>query len=182
MGPARPDLLTNDQLIEIFESQMTDCSLQQKFVCQIQRASGQIERILDTELQKLAIGTGEARALFIISFQESCTVGELGRSMSHKPSTLSSILNRLDQRGLIIRQTYSRDRRSFEVTLSEKGKALAGGLQKIMLDLDKQIESNISERDLQGFRNVIEAIDQLPKAAEPLREKSKIDITESVKV
>lgn len=161
---------------------MTDCQIQPKIVCQIQRASGQIERSLDTELQKLAIGVGEARALFIISFQESCTVGELGRLMSHKSSTLSSILNRLDQRGLIVRQTYSRDRRSFEVTLSEKGKALAGCLREIMLDLEKQIESTISEQDLRGFRNVIEAIDQLPKAVEPAREKSKTDVTESVRV
>ncbi len=163
---------------------MTDCPLQLKFICQIHRASGQIERQLDLELQKLDIGTAEARALFLVSFQESCTVGELGRMIGHKSSTLSSILNRLNQRGLIVRQTYSRDRRSFVVTLSKKGKALAERLREIMLHLEKRLESEISERDLQGFHKVIQAIDQLPLAAERLRDKSKpiTAVTESVAV
>lgn len=152
---------------------MTDCPLQLKFVCQIHRASGQIERQLDMELQKLGVGSAEARALFMVSFQESCTVGELGRMMGHKSSTLSSILNRLDQRGLIARQTYSRDRRSFEVTLSRKGKTLAKRLREIMLQLEKQLDSEISERDLQGFHKVMQAIDQLPQAHERAREKSR---------
>ncbi|MFQ5607860.1 MAG: MarR family winged helix-turn-helix transcriptional regulator [Candidatus Zixiibacteriota bacterium] len=140
---------------------MNDCPLRLKFIPQIHRARGQITSYFDSLGKEDVIGAAEAKALFIIHCQGSCAVGELGRVLGYKPSTLSSILNRLDQRELIIRQTHPEDRRSFLLTLSEKGETLAGRLQEVALSLEARIEGSVTSEDLMGFNAVIEAIERV---------------------
>jgi DNA-binding MarR family transcriptional regulator len=52
-------------------------------------------------------------------------VAELHRGLAHKRSTLTSLLDRLARRNLITREVGEKDRRTFIVTLTAKGRKLA---------------------------------------------------------
>jgi DNA-binding MarR family transcriptional regulator len=52
-------------------------------------------------------------------------VGALHRALAHKRSTLTSILDRLVERGLVTREVAEQDRRAFMVRLTRRGSALA---------------------------------------------------------
>jgi DNA-binding MarR family transcriptional regulator len=71
-------------------------------------------------------------------------VGELVQLLGHRPSTLTTILDRLSDRRLIVRQVRPDDRRSFLVLLTERGqeealrseRAVARAEQAVLDSLD----------------------------------------------
>jgi len=74
-------------------------------------------------------------------------VGEVARKLSLSPSTLIPLLDRLDQRGLIVRARHSGDRRRVLVALSEAGKTLLGHLPPVLPQvLDQAMQGLPPER------------------------------------
>jgi DNA-binding MarR family transcriptional regulator len=75
-----------------------------------------------------------------------------------KRSTLTSVFDRLEERGLISRETLAEDRRSFSVRLTSKGKTAANQVQRHVEALESAISKGIAKSDLEGFRRVMAAI------------------------
>jgi len=57
--------------------------------------------------------------------EETSTPSELAKSMHLSPATVTGILDRLDARGMIVRERSNKDRRRVIVALSENGRELA---------------------------------------------------------
>src|ERR1044071_4017228 len=68
---------------------------------------------------------GEAHILAHLGAAGDCTIGELHRAFAHKRSTLTSILDRLVARGLVVRESSETDRRTFVVRLTNDGRRVA---------------------------------------------------------
>jgi DNA-binding MarR family transcriptional regulator len=68
------------------------------------------------------------------------------------------MLQRLADRGLILRSTAETDRRMVLVRLTRKGAAAADRLRRALVDLESGIRSRLDERDIDGFRAVMDAI------------------------
>jgi DNA-binding MarR family transcriptional regulator len=54
----------------------------------------------------------------------SCTMSEIAESSHHLPATLTGIIDRLYERGLVTRERDPRDRRSLRVALTQSGRDL----------------------------------------------------------
>src|SRR5206468_5568227 len=67
------------------------------------------------------------------------TVGALHKALAHKRSTLTSILDRLVERGFAARETDTEDRRTFLVSLTRKGKRVAIKTRRHLLDLEMAV-------------------------------------------
>jgi DNA-binding MarR family transcriptional regulator len=89
-----------------------------------------------------------------------CTVSELVRVFGVRHSTMTSILDRLEQRGLIDRQDNPRDRRSFLVALTRQGRSTAARVNALVEELERAIGARVNARALAGFQNVMAAIDE----------------------
>src|SRR5262249_49176667 len=100
-----------------------------RFVPAIPRATHRIGLSL-ASLPAPGLTPGEAHILAHLAVDGPATVGELHAGLSHKRSTLTSILDRLTARGLITRTPSPRDRRSFIVAPTPKGKALAARVRQ----------------------------------------------------
>src|SRR5689334_8793262 len=59
------------------------------------------------------LSQGEAHILAHLATSGATTIGHLHRGLAHKRSTLTSILDRLTDRGLITREVGETDRRTF---------------------------------------------------------------------
>jgi DNA-binding MarR family transcriptional regulator len=64
-------------------------------------------------------------ALKLINQHERLPIGELSKKMYLHPSTLSGVIDRLEQRGYVTRGREEGDRRIVQVCLTSKGKNLA---------------------------------------------------------
>src|SRR5690348_13244492 len=62
------------------------------------------------------------------------TIAELHQGLAHKRSTLTSILNRLADRGLVTREVGRADRRTFVVATTSKGRGVAYQILKRLRD------------------------------------------------
>ena len=80
------------------------------------------------------------------------------RRRSHRRSTLTSILNRLEDRGLIAREIHPDDRRSYLLRLTRQGRPPASKARRTLERLEAGALSGVSEQQVAAFITVVEAI------------------------
>ena len=122
------------------------------------RATHRIGLYLD-DLHERGLTQGEAHVLALLSGSETVGVADLHRGLAHKRSTLTSILDRLAKRGLITRAVGDRDRRTFVVSLTSKGRKLAKRVSSHLSALERAVAECVSAADIRGFSNVIGALE-----------------------
>ena len=71
---------------------------------------------------QLGLGAAEAQALWLLTTGGEATTGELARRLGVDPANASTLLSKLERRGLIRRKPASHDRRKRIVSLTSKGR------------------------------------------------------------
>jgi DNA-binding MarR family transcriptional regulator len=102
---------------------------------------------------------GEAHILALLAHSAPTKVADLHRGLAHKRSTLTSILDRLANRGLITRQAGKTDRRTFLIGLTAKGRKLARRVSRHLSDLERGVSRRVTTADIKGFKNVVSALE-----------------------
>jgi MarR family transcriptional regulator, organic hydroperoxide resistance regulator len=146
--------------------------MQFQFLSPIHKASRQITIYLERATTELGVSSVEGHLLSYLKTYSPCPVSEIERVFGHKPSTLTSILDRLAERDLLTREINASDRRSFTIELTTEGRKLAGKLQKTLEAFEQRLQDRITAKEIAGFRAVMEAIAQVTDVN--LKEKEKI--------
>jgi len=107
------------------------------------------------ECPGVSVNQGEAHILAHLHAEGGCSVAELHRALAHRRSTLTSILDRLEERGRITRETDPADRRSFQVRLTPKGARTAAKIHAHLEALERTALRGISQAQLRAFARVI---------------------------
>jgi DNA-binding MarR family transcriptional regulator len=100
----------------------------------------------------------EGHLLSYVTLYGPCPVSELTRVFGTRPSTLTGMLDRLEERGLLLREPNPRDRRSLLVGVTDPGAVIATELRAKLEAFEEELRSRVCERDLKGFDAVIRAI------------------------
>jgi DNA-binding MarR family transcriptional regulator len=95
---------------------------------------------------------------------------QLGPKMGMEPTSLSRTLNNMESSGLIERKEFAGDKRKVNILLTNKGVLKRKLVKNFLLEFNDKIASKFKDRDLQGFMNVMNAIDQ---AIEEVEEEEK---------
>ena len=72
------------------------------------------------------------------------TIAELHRGLAHKRSTLTSILDRLSDRGYVTRDVGVADRRTFMITPTAKGLQIAKRVHRHLSDLEDAVARRVT--------------------------------------
>lgn len=112
------------------------------------------------ERSGLGLSQGEAHIMAHLASAGDCSVGELHKAFAHKRSTLTSYLDRLFERRLIRREVRSEDRRSFVVSLTPSGKALARKIHRHLEALEKAALRGSAPGKTKIFTDVIGAVEE----------------------
>jgi DNA-binding MarR family transcriptional regulator len=134
----------------------------------IHRASRQVGRYLEAQCSELGVLPPEGHLVTYLASYAPAAVGELGRIFGLKGSTLTSMLDRLEERGLIARRDNPDDRRSFLVDTTPAGEKVAAVLRRQIEALEEEVLRRVPPRDLAGFRAVLDALGAVTEA-EPER-------------
>jgi DNA-binding MarR family transcriptional regulator len=126
------------------------------FLSPLHRATRQIGLWFDSHLTELA-GT-EGHLLSYLVPYGPCTVSELVRVFGSKHSTMTSVLDRLEKRGLIERKDNPEDKRSFLVGLTGKGRKAAARVNVLVEEIEREIGKRVTRRDFEGFTKVMDAV------------------------
>lgn len=80
---------------------------------------------------------------------------ELGKSLLLDSATITGIIDRLEQSGLIERRTDPNDRRNRLIYLTEKGKELEVPLIKQMDEMNQEVLSGLDDEEIQRFKQIL---------------------------
>jgi len=137
-----------------------------RLIAHLHKATHQVGLYIHRELTELAISQAEAHVLSHLSGRGPCSIADVHHSFGHRRSTLTSILNRLEDRGLITRALHPDDRRSYLLRLTTDGKPVATKARRALERLEAAALASLSEREVAGFVAVIEAIQATAETGE----------------
>jgi DNA-binding MarR family transcriptional regulator len=106
----------------------------------------------------LGITQAEAHLLAHLVEHGASHIGALHAAFGHRRSTLTSILDRMETRGLVLRQTDRKDRRSFLVKLTPEGRRKGKYARRVLLACETEMRAACSQEQIAGFLVVAEAL------------------------
>lgn len=113
---------------------------------------------LATRLDDLGLTASELNALAVLADRRERTVSELGAAVGVRPTTLTSVLDRLQRRGHIERGSRAGDRRSVLIRLTDSGKQAAAKVRRATRDLERKALRGLPAEDVEGFHAVLRAL------------------------
>jgi len=130
------------------------------FLSPIHKATRQIALHLAGPCAGEGVSPPEGHLLSYLRSYGPCPISTILNVFGQKPSTATSMLQRLVDRGLIARGSSPEDRRTVLVRLTRRGIVAADRLRRKLVQLEASIHSRIGERDVEGFRAVMLAIQE----------------------
>jgi DNA-binding MarR family transcriptional regulator len=85
-------------------------------------------------------------------------VSQLGAAVGLRPTTLTSVLDRLERRGHITRGARAGDRRSVLIELTDSGRTAAGIITQTLADLENRALGGMPAEAITGFHAVLDAL------------------------
>jgi MarR family transcriptional regulator, organic hydroperoxide resistance regulator len=124
----------------------------------LQRTTHATLHVLTTQLAGLDLTSSEINALANLADGRRRTVSELGAAAGTRPTTLTSVLDRLERRGLITRGTRPGDRRSVLIELTPSGRQAADTIRRTLADLERRAIGDLPAEAVAGFHTVLQAL------------------------
>jgi DNA-binding MarR family transcriptional regulator len=124
----------------------------------LQRATHATLHALGERLADYDLTGSEINALAILADGRVRSVGQLAAEAGTKPTTVTSVLDRLTRRGYLTRELDQADRRSFLLRLTDGGSPAALACRGAMIAIERQAAGSLAPGDLAGFDNVVRAL------------------------
>jgi DNA-binding MarR family transcriptional regulator len=127
----------------------------------LQRATHAILQVLATDLADLDLTASEINALANLADGRSRSVSELGRAAGTRPTTLTSVLDRLEQRGHITRSPRPGDRRAVLIELTPSGRRAATTIRHAITGIEQRALDPLPASAIAGLRTALEALTEV---------------------
>ena len=129
----------------------------------LHRATHATLHSLTARLADLDLPAADINVLANLADGAGQTVGALAAATATRPSTLTSLLDRLTRRGYLERQSDPGDRRSFVVVLTPDGLAAAKRAAEAIANLERQALATVTPAQRAGFHAVIDALTEVSR-------------------
>ena len=126
----------------------------------LQRATHHTLHALSVALADLNLSAAEINALANLGEGGTLNIRQLGERTGTRASTLTSLLDRLENRGYLARELDPADRRSFRLPLTKAGQAVAAQVLAAIADLERNALSLLDATQLAGYHAVITALQE----------------------
>ncbi|HEX4254346.1 MAG TPA: MarR family transcriptional regulator [Streptosporangiaceae bacterium] len=128
----------------------------------LQRATHVTLHALGRELASLGLTAAEINVLANLADGRARTVSELGAATGSRPTTVTSVLDRLEHRGHITRGPRPGDRRAVLIELTGTGRRAAATIQQTLAGLERRALADLDPGALAGFHAVLQALVEVP--------------------
>jgi MarR family transcriptional regulator, organic hydroperoxide resistance regulator len=127
----------------------------------LQRAAHLTQSALAARLSGHGLTASEVNVLANLADGHVLAIGELARATGTKPSTLTSLLDRLVSRGYMAREMDLEDRRSFLIRLTDSGQPVAQAARAAMGAVEDAALSRMPADIVAGFHAVVGALTEV---------------------
>ena len=126
----------------------------------LQRATHHSLHALSAALAEQNLSAAEINALANLGEGGTLNVRQLSERTGTRASTLTGLLDRLENRGYLARELDPADRRSFRLPLTETGRAVASRALATIADLERDALSRLDATQLAGYHAVVAALQE----------------------
>jgi len=118
------------------------------------------ERIFDKKLKNYGIGLNAAQGRIIFSLwqNDNISIRELAQRTALGKTTLTSMLERLEQSGYIVMKADTMDKRKTLVVLSEKIKNIESRHKTVSKEMTDLFYKGLTEKEIDDFENTLKRI------------------------
>ena len=129
-----------------------------RYLSPIHKATREVGVHMEREMEGTGLAPQEGHILSYLRSYAPCPIAEVITVFGLRGSTATSVLDRLEERGLVARRANPEDRRSFLLELTAAGKKLAETVQTKVDALERAIARRVTKEQEEGFRAVMQAI------------------------
>jgi MarR family transcriptional regulator, organic hydroperoxide resistance regulator len=127
----------------------------------LHRATHATLQALAARLAELDLPASEINVLANLAWCRPLTVGALATATATRPTTLTSMLDRLARRGYVLREVDPADRRSFLISLTPAGQQAAATVSAAVSELEQAALASVSPAQQAGFLAVVGALSEV---------------------
>lgn len=115
------------------------------------------KRLLNA-LKKASLTAGQPKVLDYLKDHDGAGQKEIAAACHIEPATLTSVLNRMEEKGMIERRMRNGNRRSLYVFLTEKGKELSNVVEREFDRAEEQALAGFSPEEREECRRMLRRI------------------------
>ena len=120
--------------------------------------SGRIFNKLMKEHKNLDINHAQGKILFVISRYKELSINDLCKELSLSKSTLTSMLDRLEDKGYILKRSSEKDKRITLISNTEKADESIDIFNDVITKMNAKFYDGFEEEDIKRFENYLEKI------------------------
>ncbi len=117
-----------------------------------------LQKKLLARLKGAGLTIGQPKILDYLKDQDGASQKDIAHGCHIEPGTLTSLLNRMEETGLVERRMLNGNRRSLYVFMTEKGKAQEKLISEAFHELENEAFKNISQEDQETFMKLFRKI------------------------
>ncbi len=120
--------------------------------------SGRIFNKLMKEHKNLDINHAQGKILFVISRYKELSINDLCKELSLSKSTLTSMLDRLEDKGYILKRPCEKDKRITLISNTKKADESIDIFNDVITKMNAKFYDGFEEDDIKRFENYLEKI------------------------
>ena len=120
--------------------------------------SGRIFNKLMKEHKNLDINHAQGKILFVISIYKELSINDLCKELSLSKSTLTSMLDRLEDKGYILKRSSEKDKRITLISNTKKADESIHIFNDVITKMNAKFYDGFEEEDIKRFENYLEKI------------------------
>lgn len=127
--------------------------LEEQLCFPIYATSRMITRLYQPYLQAIDLTYPQYLVMLVLWEESNLTVGQLGKKLFLNTNTLTPLLNKMKEKGLLLKNRNSSDERTVEIKITEIGKKLKSQAEKIPHNLLEEIK--MEQQDLLDMQKLM---------------------------
>jgi DNA-binding MarR family transcriptional regulator len=117
-----------------------------------------VQKALLEKLKDTGLTIGQPKILDYLKEHDGSSQKEIARACFLEAGSLTTILNKMEERGLIERRILNGNRRSFHIFMTEEGRKKQQVVDKAFMEIEKKALTDISEEEYECFLSVYQKI------------------------
>ncbi len=106
--------------------------------------------------ERLGITTVQMGVLFYLLNNDGCQLKDISKELDQNNSAVTTLVERMEKNGLLIKKTSETDGRSFQVYASEKGIELGKKGIPLIAEFNERISKQVSEKELEAVNSFLD--------------------------
>lgn len=115
------------------------------------RTARAMKNALDARLAVIGLSASQHAIISTLSHSDGLSLTEIGQQVFLEKPAITGLVDRLENDGLVSRQRSSADRRVINLYLTPKGHDILVDMNRIALEVDRQLVQVLSEEELAIF-------------------------------